>query len=384
MAFKILHTADWHLGLKFPSFSPDAAQKLTRARLEVVERILLEAEQHEVDAVLCAGDLFDSTQPGRDWWEGLAKLLQARPWSARGPGARPVFLLPGNHDPLKPGSPYEAGSAFRRQLPDFVHVVDDDEFRYEFGEVAELCARPCRSEAGQKDLALQLPAREAGDLRWRIGMVHGTTFDLPDHQIYFPIAEDAAEQRGFDYLAIGDTHRFRDVRPRAHAPMVYPSAPEATGFDERDTGYCALVFFPDERSRRPLVEPLPVGQWIWHEEHCRDMTALRGLRDRLDLERTVLRVRLDMVVTLDENREVYDLLAELGGTVATHGLAGVFEAVTDDLRIDPRDADEVFQDLPDTLQATVARLRAQQDDPIEGEKARRALFHLYQLVREEV
>lgn len=375
VVLRILHTADWHLGLRFPSFGREDAQKLERARLDAVDKIFHAAEYFGVDAVLCAGDLFDGPAPTRDFWYGLSsRLVKLREWT------RPVVLLPGNHDPLVSGSPYERGSEFRRGLPDFVHVVDADDFTLALKDDAILYARPCRSQAGQRDPALALPAREDGDLRVRIGMVHGTTFDLPGHDMHFPIARDAADRRGFDYLAIGDTHEFRDVRPDSRAPVVYPSAPEATAFDEKEVGYCAVVTFFRDRRRRPQIDRHPVAYWSWREVECRSLGELRALREE-DLNRTVLRLRLVMSVSLEENREVAAILEELKGTAAAHGLCGVLEVHTEELRVDPRDADEVFRDLPDVLRATVERLRALEQGE-DAEKARRALVHLYRLMQE--
>ena len=86
VALKILHTADWHLGLRFPSVTPEQEKRLTRARLEVVGRILDLAESRGVDAVLCAGDLFDEPRPDEEWWQGLLSEFQRRSWT------RPVIL----------------------------------------------------------------------------------------------------------------------------------------------------------------------------------------------------------------------------------------------------------------------------------------------------
>ena len=44
VALKILHTADWHLGRRFPSFSEEDEAKLTRARIEAVDRLFGLAE----------------------------------------------------------------------------------------------------------------------------------------------------------------------------------------------------------------------------------------------------------------------------------------------------------------------------------------------------
>jgi len=76
VALKILHTADWHLGRHFPSFSEEDETKLTRARIEAVDRLFGLAESYAVNAVLCAGDLFDDPRPSEIWWVGLLRLLE--------------------------------------------------------------------------------------------------------------------------------------------------------------------------------------------------------------------------------------------------------------------------------------------------------------------
>ena len=35
---RVLHTADWHLGRRFPSFPEEAQKKLSRARMDVVDK----------------------------------------------------------------------------------------------------------------------------------------------------------------------------------------------------------------------------------------------------------------------------------------------------------------------------------------------------------
>src|SRR5262245_19008081 len=103
VALKILHTADWHLGCRFRSFEDEQQNKLTRARLEAVERIFGLAESYSVNAVLCAGDLFDEPAPPENWWRGLLEKINQRKWKDR-----PLFLLPGNHDPLEANSVWAA------------------------------------------------------------------------------------------------------------------------------------------------------------------------------------------------------------------------------------------------------------------------------------
>ncbi|WP_394827338.1 exonuclease SbcCD subunit D [Pendulispora albinea] len=377
---RLLHTADWHLGRRFPSFAEEAERKLTRARVDVLERIFGLAERRMVHAVLCAGDLFDDPVPLPEWWEPLVEQLTKRSWKER-----PVFLLPGNHDPLLADSIWAKGSKFRSALPSWVHVVDKELFEFELPGHAVLHAVPCTSKAGQRDPTELIPTRAAGDSRIRIGMVHGSTFDMRDCQTNFPISRDAAIDRGLDYLAIGDTHGFRFVPPdRREPPTVYPGAPEPTAFDERDPGKVVIVSV--NRRRKVSVETEVVAAWKWEEHAVTSMAELRQLRARTDLERSVVRLRIDMCVPAPEYEEAGRLLEELGGTAATHGRAGILQLDRTGLVLDTATIDAHCADLPDVLQSVVRRLRAEADaaeasDPRRAQIARRALVHLYQVTR---
>jgi DNA repair exonuclease SbcCD nuclease subunit len=267
-------------------------------------------------------------------------------------------------------------------LPAWVHVVDRDDYTFLLKEQAVLYAAPCRSMAGEKDLALALPSREPGDTRLRIGLVHGTTFDLTGHETNFPIHRDAAVLRGLDYLAIGDTHSFRDVCPGA-VPTVYPGAPESTKFGEDDSGHVALVFFPP-RGRRAMVRKERVGRWRWREVTCRDLASLRALGEEKELRHSVVRLILDMTVTIQEMEEVENILTELKGTESTHARIEILQVDRKNLSVAAKVPQDAFPpDLPDALKTTVALLQDQAAGP-EGEIAARALFHLLKLVHARV
>ena len=116
VALKLLHTADWHLGLRFPAVAPEQEVRLTRARLEVVSRILDLADNRNVDAVLCAGDLFNEPHPEEEWWkgrEGSNRLPrcpgghQVRRNGRRGGGAR---LLPARSGSTSPDRTCSSGN----------------------------------------------------------------------------------------------------------------------------------------------------------------------------------------------------------------------------------------------------------------------------------
>jgi len=63
VALTLVHTADWHLGMRFRGFREPDEVELMRARLAAVEHVLGVADRYQADAVLCAGDLFDGPKP---------------------------------------------------------------------------------------------------------------------------------------------------------------------------------------------------------------------------------------------------------------------------------------------------------------------------------
>lgn len=85
---RILHTADWHLGKKLDYYSRIEEQK------QVLQEICEIALREKVDAVIVAGDLFDTFNPGNDATELLYKTLKKL---ARN-GEVPVIAIAGNHD----------------------------------------------------------------------------------------------------------------------------------------------------------------------------------------------------------------------------------------------------------------------------------------------
>jgi DNA repair exonuclease SbcCD nuclease subunit len=368
IVLRVLHTADWHLGKRFRGFPEEDAKKLTRARLEVLDAIFSVAERNSVHAVLCAGDLFDDPFPVQDWWQPLTDMLGKLAWKNR-----PMFMLPGNHDPLVAESVWSSGHAFRRALPDWVHVVDKDDFTYDLSADAVLYAVPCMSKAGQKDPSDAIPCREPGDTRIRIGMMHGSTFDMEEHQTNFPIGEDSAVRRGLDYLAIGDTHGFRYVPPnRKVPPTIYPGAPEATAFDEQAPGNVAVVNFT--RRREAQVSPTPVAAWTWEDATVKSLAELRAMHDRSDLTKRCLRLHVEMRLTPAEYEQAEALLRDLQGTSAKVGRAGILVLDRAKMELDTTDMATLVAGWPEVLVRTANLIKA--DTEAEPRVMEQALYKL--------
>ncbi len=87
---RLLHTADWHLGATLQGWSREAEHRAALAQLVAI------AKQRAVDAIIVAGDIFDSLNPSADAQRLLYDTL--RDLRAACPHAR-IALVAGNHDP---------------------------------------------------------------------------------------------------------------------------------------------------------------------------------------------------------------------------------------------------------------------------------------------
>ncbi len=85
---KLLHTSDWHLGKKLDTFSRFDEQEA------VLNEITTIAHNEKVDAILIAGDLFDTFNPPVEAVELFYRTLKNL---SRG-GTCPVIAIAGNHD----------------------------------------------------------------------------------------------------------------------------------------------------------------------------------------------------------------------------------------------------------------------------------------------
>jgi exonuclease SbcD len=85
---KLLHTSDWHLGKYLNNFSRHEEQQ------EVLQEICEIAEKENVNAILIAGDLFDTYNPPSESVELFYRTLKRL--SAN--GTRAVIAIAGNHD----------------------------------------------------------------------------------------------------------------------------------------------------------------------------------------------------------------------------------------------------------------------------------------------
>jgi exonuclease SbcD len=258
---RILHTSDWHLGQHFMGKSRQAEHQA------LIDWLLVQVEEHEVDAVLIAGDIFDTGSPpsyARELYSHLVVKLH-------GAGVA-LLLLGGNHDSVATLGESRAMLAFLSAtvVANVSNPADHLVVLPKRGGSAEagciVCAVPfirprdvLQSQAGQsaadKQQSMQAAIQayyqavyEAGQTRQAqlqlalgrsvplIATGHLTTVGASSNESVREIyvgSLDAFPTAAFppvDYIALGHIHKPQKVGGLGH--IRYCGSPIPLGFDE--------------------------------------------------------------------------------------------------------------------------------------------------------
>lgn len=138
---RFLHTADWQLGMTRHFLAGDAQPRYSAARRDAVAGLKALAADVGAEFVVVAGDVFEHNQ--------LAPQIVGQSLEAMRVIGLPVYLLPGNHDPLDASSVYTS-TLFRAERPDNVVVLDRAGV-HEVRPGVQIVAAPWRSKAPTTD-----------------------------------------------------------------------------------------------------------------------------------------------------------------------------------------------------------------------------------------
>lgn len=248
---RILHTADWQMGRQYSRFAAEDAAILVEARFTAIERLAQLATGQQCDAVLVAGDVFDS--------QTVSDRTILRVFNAMAGFKGPWVLLPGNHDAALAESVWTRARRLQA-VPD--HVVLALEPRiYEFPDLyLAVLAAPLSQRHTYDDLTAAFDTLESDPGLLRIGLAHGAVQGIlaEDIDSANPIAADRVERARLDYLALGDWHGKKRVNPRCW----YSGTPEQERFRDNEPGF-ALIVDIAESGAEPVVTPHAVGQYRW-------------------------------------------------------------------------------------------------------------------------
>ncbi|WP_256838465.1 metallophosphoesterase family protein [Ornithinimicrobium faecis] len=319
---RFLHTADWQIGMTRRHLGGEAQARFSAARIDAIRRIGDLARDQRCDFVVVCGDVFETNQ--------LSRQTVGRALEALATVPVPVYLLPGNHDPLDPLTIYRSPQ-FVRDCPAHVHVLDSSE-PVSVGDGVELIPAPWSGKHPDHDLvgasvtaALasgRMPTAASAD-PLRIVVGHGAVDLLdPDRHNRGAIALEPLETElaagRIHYVALGDRHSRTSVGDSG--AVWYSGAPEVTDHRETQPGDVLIVELTE--GQRPEVTAHHIGTWTFRTirrevSGARDVSALASeLSAIADKDRTVVRLALQGVLGVADHAALSDLLDEQGEVFA--------------------------------------------------------------------
>ncbi len=352
---RFLHTGDWHVGKTLRGRSRADEHRAVLAEIADI------ADDREVDAVLVAGDLFDTAAPGPESEEIVYEIL------LRLARERTVIAIAGNHDnpnrfhavrPLlglgnvialprvaRPGDggvvevSTPSGQRARIALLPFVSqrgivkaealmTKDADEHA---GAYAERLATVLSQLSGEADPS-------AVNLVLAHAMVHGGTMgggERSAHTVFQYSIPTAAFPADYHYVALGHLHRAQQLRDQP--PICYSGSPLQLDFGETaDAKSVTIVEAVPGQPARVEQVPLSAGRRL---------------------------------------RRISGSMASLEESADSAGDDFLLVEVQESPR--PGLADDVRDLLPNVVEVRVRAAESGPDGPTRGGRAPQELFHEY-------
>ncbi|WP_232091110.1 exonuclease subunit SbcD [Alteromonas macleodii] len=314
---KILHTSDWHLGQSFFTKS----RKNEHAAF--LKWLLQQVEVHQIDAIIVAGDVFDTGTPpsyARELYHAFIGELQGMQCT--------LVVLGGNHDSV---SVLNESKALLKYLNS--HVIAST-----YGELSEqvitlndrkgqpsavLCAVPF---IRPRDVLVSEAGQSATDKRQALGDAikqhYGTLYnealslrasmeekrikDGSENSAAIPIIAtghltalgvsqsesvrdiyigtlEGFDAKGFppaDYIALGHIHRPQKVAKTEH--IRYSGSPIPLSFDELNTQKQVVLITFESESTTPTISTLPIPRFQAMEVIKGDLKAIEAAINKSD------------------------------------------------------------------------------------------------------
>lgn len=214
---KIMHCADIHLDSKMESrLTPEQAAKRREEILLTFHDSLDYAEEHGVQVVLIAGDLFDKRHIRKSVKDKVTQdIISHREMQ--------FYYLRGNHDITDFLDEME-------ELPKNLHLFSKDKWMsYSIPDENIVITGRELDAKSSPDVMSEMVLDQS---KVNIVMLHGMDSEYPSHDNSYVIDLNRLRGRYIDYLALGHIHSYRWERLDERGIICYPGCMEGRGFDE--------------------------------------------------------------------------------------------------------------------------------------------------------
>ena len=213
---KMIHCADLHLDSKMDTnLDKERAKERKAELLHTFERMIAYAVQNHIEAILIAGDLFDTTHISATVRNTLLMCITGHP-------AIRFYYLKGNHDKNNFLSGLE-------EIPANLKMFDEQWQSYEEADGRIVISG---IELNGKNSGNFINSLVLDSKKFNIVMLHGQEVENTVKNKAEAINLKQMKNKGIDYLALGHIHGYKKEQLDARGIYCYPGCLEGRGFDE--------------------------------------------------------------------------------------------------------------------------------------------------------
>lgn len=222
---KLIHCADLHLDSRMNThLNPPKAKERRTELLHTFVRMIEYANEEQVDAILIAGDLFDTRKVSATATTMVLEAIQKNPKLT-------FYYLRGNHD----NNSFIGGL---EEVPENLKLFTNEWTYFRpAGEGRQVCIAGV--ETGEETSTLFCNQLVLNPEEINIVLMHGQEIAGGTQEDCVPLKE--LRNKGIDYLALGHIHSYRKDALDARGTYCYSGCLEGRGFDEcGDHGFVLL------------------------------------------------------------------------------------------------------------------------------------------------
>lgn len=211
---KLIHCADLHLDSKMTAnLEKEKAKERKGELLHTFERMIAYAVKNDIDAILIAGDMFDTKNISATTRNTVITQVVNHPDIT-------FFYLRGNHD----NDNFLSGL---EHIPENLKLFGAEWRSYNMGKINISGIELSKENSGAAYTSMVLQAD-----RFNIVLLHGQEAESASKDKAEVIHLKALRNKGIDYLALGHVHAYKREQLDARGIYCYPGCLEGRGFDE--------------------------------------------------------------------------------------------------------------------------------------------------------
>lgn len=250
---RIIHCADLHLdSAMLANLDRSKARERKNELLQTFDRMIRYAADNAVDAVIIAGDLFDSPRISSAAVNTVYKAIEGNP-------GIDFYYLKGNHDADGFINGFDV-------IPKNLKLFDREWSYYYTGEGGDVCICGLEPDTGGA-LGENLSGLSLDTDRFNIAVLHGQeTAGGNAEGGTDAVNLDLLKDKGIDYLALGHVHGYKREKLDARGVYCYPGCLEGRGFDEcGEHGFVLLEIDGDRHTYSDTFVPF-AGRQLYELE----------------------------------------------------------------------------------------------------------------------